>query len=651
MKLMYKCALCGAEYGLNGFTNHVQRTHKVNYKDYYDQYVDSNKHICKFCSNECIFTNSTGYKQTCSNPTCVRKLQHETMYAKYGKSCRRPEKIKAKNTHVIEYTFQCELCGKGYQHINKLNAHINKCHSDVGTEAYHVKYLGVEVKYCEICGQKALWKGSYYHNICGSPDCLHELRSRHNAMNDPDYRAKVGECQRNMTDEQKKSKAEHYRKTCLERFGVDHNWKVPEIRTKCIETTREIYGHANGFQMPNAKKTLIKTYGVDHFSKSVEFAHRRKKKYMQDGIGFDSTDEILVYNFATLTGHTVEYHPDIRFEYTARNTIHYYEPDFRIDGRLYEVKGKQFFRDKDPMKDMINPYDRTMDDIYEAKHQCMIAHDVKILTDSTILDLIKLFANIDITEAMLVDLCMSSPFPGTDKWAADHPIWKCYVPGHISPKDAWVNKTIVTKAVRNMIKVLTDSVRDNKYHSFCRRHFTALANLKTDAKSICRLVLNRFTVAKYAPKVTALRASDLLKIIDESGVDLSRGVYCPMAGFGGIVDGVKTWFKVRHQDPIIEAYDINPRFCDWYGWTQRDVLAQIVHTDKVVVVCPPFGKEYEHWDGTPDDMSDIPFNEWVSLIKQHVVAPEYVFIGPEVSPNKNKCGLFAKKVGIALYKE
>ena len=53
----------------------------------------------------------------------------------------------------------------------------------------------------------------------------------------------------------------------------------------------------------------------------------------------------------------------------------YYQPDFLIDGQLYEVKGDQFFEgDK-----MINPYDRNQDGLYEAKHQCMLNNGVIIL--------------------------------------------------------------------------------------------------------------------------------------------------------------------------------------------------------------------------------------------------------------------------------
>ena len=74
----------------------------------------------------------------------------------------------------------------------------------------------------------------------------------------------------------------------------------------------------------------------------------------------------------------------------------------------------------------------------------------------------------------------------------------------------------------------------------------------------------------------------MLKIIEESGIDLTQGVYCPMAGFGGIVEGTKEWFKKNNKNINIEAYDINKNFCDWYGWEQRDVLAQHIITEEDV---------------------------------------------------------------------
>lgn len=652
MKLLYKCAICGVEYGLNGMTNHIQRTHKMNYKDYYDTYIGNGEHpACPICGKECGFTNHTGYRDTCGNPTCVRKLQHMHMVEKYGKECCRPEKSRRIVKPSIEYKYHCELCGQGFMRQNKLNGHLKKFHGQLSTEEYYNKYFGVKVEYCEICGQRALWKGIRYHNTCGSPECTAELRRRHNAMHNPEYRQKVAACLQRFTPEEKQAMAMKREATMLKRYGVKHNWQSAESRKKCIETTREKYGTANGFQMPKTKKTLLNKYGVEHFSHSIEFAKRRKKKYMQDGIGFDSLDEINLYNFARICGKSAILHPDIRFTYIAREKEHWYEPDFSIDGVLYEVKGKQFFKNKDVNQCMVNPYDHSLDDIYEAKHQCMLANNVHIVSDTTLFGLIKEFYGVSITEDDIMTKCFGTPFPGADKWPANHPIWDCYVPSHSSPRVAWTNEHIFRNAVRNLITVTTNSIAQYKYHSFCRRHIAALREMYNDAVPLSRLILNRFTVAKFAPKVTALKSTDLLKIIESANIDLSAGVYCPMAGFGGIVEGAKRWFSERKLEPIIEAYDINPYFCEWYGWQQRDVMAQVITTDKVVVVCPPFGKQYEHWKGTPDEMSDISFLDWVKNIKEHVKAPNYIFIGPETSKPKVTCGLFAKKLGIALYKE
>lgn len=40
-----------------------------------------------------------------------------------------------------------------------------------------------------------------------------------------------------------------------------------------------------------------------------------------------------------------------------------------------------FFEGKDINKRMINPFDRSQDDLFEEKHQCMIRNNIKIITD------------------------------------------------------------------------------------------------------------------------------------------------------------------------------------------------------------------------------------------------------------------------------
>lgn len=255
----------------------------------------------------------------------------------------------------------------------------------------------------------------------------------------------------------------------------------------------------------------------------------------------------------------------------------------------------------------------------------------------------------------LLALCLHSEFPGTDKWPANHPIWNCNIAGKLSPKEAWKKQEYLQKAIDNLFRITKYSIENDKYQEFVSRIEAAFLLDEYCLEEI----LKRFTIAKIAPKVTALAPSSFLKLLDQSGIDISCGIYCPMAGFGGIIEGAKRWFKERKLNYTnkIEAYDINPNFCQYFGWIQRDVLAQKIKTDKIVFVCPPFGLKTEQWEGTPKERNDqfktnyLEFHDWCKLIKEYVQAPNYIFIGPELKSKNKKCGLFSKTLGIQYYPE
>ena len=267
-------------------------------------------------------------------------------------------------------------------------------------------------------------------------------------------------------------------------------------------------------------------------------------------------------------------------------------------------------------------------------------------------DCITIFENY-ITEK-IVDYCLTQELPGNGKWPSNHPIWDCNVGNKVSPRFAWSDRNYLEKAVKNIFYMLP---KDEKFRI---RHIKELLNCQMlnnrivyASQKLLQMIQDRFTIAKIAPKVTAISEYSVKKIIDESGIDISNGVYLPMAGFGGIYRAVKSYGDID-----VETYDINEKFCHWYGWKWRDMLAQKVVTDKVCICCPPFGKKYEHWDGTPDEMSDIDFKEWYQLIKKYVIAPEYIIIGPEIDKTgtgsnkgvdkdgKKQSGLFTKTVGV-----
>ena len=296
----------------------------------------------------------------------------------------------------------------------------------------------------------------------------------------------------------------------------------------------------------------------------------------------------------------------------------------------------------------------TWTDLDVRKRVCVRDNHLNYLEifSNNIEDCITIFENY-ITEK-IVDYCLTQELPGNGKWPSNHPIWDCNVGNKVSPRFAWSDRNYLEKAVKNIFYMLP---KDEKFRI---RHIKELLNCQMldnrivyASQKLLQMIQDRFTIAKIAPKVTAISEYSVKKIIDESGIDISNGVYLPMAGFGGIYRAVKSYGDID-----VEAYDINEKFCYWYGWKQKDMLAQKVITDKVCICCPPFGKKYEHWDGTPDEMSDIDFKEWYKLIKKYVIAPEYIIIGPEIDKTgtgsnkgvdkdgKKQSGLFTKTVGI-----
>lgn len=179
------------------------------------------------------------------------------------------------------------------------------------------------------------------------------------------------------------------KETNLKRYGVEY--------TIGSEYTKKTFNVYNVSQLDTIKEKKIETcrlnYGCDNPSQSEEVNKNKKKKYTYNNINFDSSWEIAYYIW--LKDHNIEfeYHPKDKFVYFVENTIKFYFPDFKVNNEFIEIKSLHFFVNKNPNGNMINPYKRNKytpeelkirDDIMEAKHQCMIENNIKILTDCSI---------------------------------------------------------------------------------------------------------------------------------------------------------------------------------------------------------------------------------------------------------------------------
>ncbi len=248
-------------------------------------------------------------------------------------------------------------------------------------------------------------------------------------LHQEDINAKISLAHRNKTPEQKEisklkrqetclklygdknyNNKEQAQQTMLERYGGSYTLNNPVLKEKVQRTNLERYGGISpmcseevqkksktnyiqnnggiGFASELVKSKFKKNYkekfGVEWSSQNPLVRRKQATKYKYDNINFDSKPEIAYYIWLKDNNIDFEFQPNVKFEYLYENKLYYYIPDFKVENEYIEIKGLQFFKNYDINETMINPFDRTQDAKYEAKHQCMIKNCVKIITDTKI---------------------------------------------------------------------------------------------------------------------------------------------------------------------------------------------------------------------------------------------------------------------------
>ena len=189
---------------------------------------------------------------------------------------------------------------------------------------------------------------------------------------------------------------EKCQKTFMRKIGVSYPLMSSEIQNSLREQMVSTHGGL-GLSVQDIKQkvmnTCVEKYGVEWYTQSNDYHKNKHHKYKSEkypGFTFDSTWEIKVYEFCRDNNISIEYQPTISFEYKYDGRIWTYHPDFRINDKIYEVKGDQFFRinESTGKEEMFLPYRNPdwsdeqyewMCGKFEAKHQCMLNNGVIIL--------------------------------------------------------------------------------------------------------------------------------------------------------------------------------------------------------------------------------------------------------------------------------
>lgn len=409
--------------------------------------------------------------------------------------------------------------------------------------------------------------------------------------------------------------------TSIKKYGVEYYTQTDEYKERYINTCKEKYGVDNVSQdlsvMELKKQTCLKNYGTEFPLQNINILKSTKHKYTYDDKNFDSIPELAYYIWLTDNNISFIYQPKCDILYKHDNKIHYYQPDFLVNNEYIELKGLQFFQDKDPSKQMVNPFDHTLDSLYEAKHQCMLQNNVKILTEIDYDKYIK-YVNDRYTKDFLYlfDNKLDFPYLNTDlSDKSDYGLIKHFHKSiysanrlnKISPLNAWNNKNLVKTIALNRLK----------YIGHCK---------PSD-------ILQGMNVTKLAPKVSVFKPKLAERLIS-SYLNESTIIIDPFSGFSGRLLGSYRCNKqyighdinsihVEESNKIINYLNIN-NYC---SVSVQDILntdsLDLTNKNTALFTCPPYNLK-ENWN---INETNLCCDEWIDIcLKKYQNCKNYLFV-------------------------
>ena len=395
-------------------------------------------------------------------------------------------------------------------------------------------------------------------------------------------------------------------------YGVDNIFQLDEIKEKIKRDNLQKYGVEHSWQRPDVKEKIRQTnlakYGVEHVMQNHDIRVKSQSKYRFANTNFDSSAELAYYIWLRDNNIQFTFHPDICFEYIVNGKTHYYHPDFLVGNTYQEIKGVQFFKNKDANSTMINPYDRSQDDVFEAKHKCMLDNNVEIITDHSkyyqyvddtyTKDFLKLFKN-----------NIEFPYP-TDTIISKyhHSIYDARKYNYMSPREAWCNKNVILKSALNRLTYVNSCTPKD--------------------------VLRGFSVAKLAPKVSVFKRSLAEHIVNTYLYDVNE-IFDPFSGFSGRMLGAcdcgKTYvgqdineIHVQESNNIIKDFALKATvIC-------KDIFESSGQYESLFT-CSPYRLK-EIWN---ENEIDLSCDEWIGECLKRFDCRKYVFVVDETEKYKD----------------
>ena len=514
--------------------------------------------------------------------------------------------------------FETRLCNKGYvckrckcsitqKELYKNNPQLGKERLKKRTE-YNLKHYGVENSYQRKDVKEKIKETCLKKYGVENPSQSENIQEK---MKETCLKKYGVEYSFQSENNKQKSK-----ETFIKKYGVEHIMKVPEV----VEKVRLKLKLNKKEAIKKARETCLKKYGVSHPMQNADIQNSIKKKYFYEGQKFDSSWELAFWIYNIENGFNIK-RCTKSFEYYYNGKKHMYFPDFEVDEKLYEIKGLQFFENKNQNNKMINPFDRNKDKMFEEKYKCALKNGVTFITDCKLYikyvedkytkDFLSLFSN-----------KLEFPYPNQNLEDTSYDgiirhfhksIYEASRKGQKSPLEAWKNKELILKSALNRLKYVKRCTPED--------------------------VLRGFSVAKIAQRVSLFSSLLANKLIKEYLSDMNI-IVDPFSGFSGRLIGA----ELNNKTYI--GYDINEKHVQesneiikYLNFKKSQVFIEDILKKETIeeydclFTCPPYGGK-EHWNENNDEIEKT-CDEWIDLCLEKYKCKKYLFVVDKTEKYKN----------------
>lgn len=191
-------------------------------------------------------------------------------------------------------------------------------------------------------------------------------------------------------------------------------------------------------------------------------------------------------------------------------------------------------------------------------------------------------------------------------------IYDAHISTKPSPKEAWNNRELLEKCVRN--------------------RFIYSSNLSSHS------ILQGFNVCKIAPKVSVFSAP-LAKRLIQTYLDKYNQIFDPFSGFSGrMLSSCSLGKSYIGQDINREHIEESKQIIEFLGLKNvslkvQDVLEDTKKEYECLFTCPPYGGK-EHWN-IKNDLIEKTCDEWVDECLNRFKCKTYLFVVDETEKYKD----------------